>query len=104
MVAYSCQFDEEQDPDPHQTEKRDPDPHRSVNSRVMEAQDKAVEGRRRSQWGVEAQNEALEVRCRPMIADSYHLDEEQDPDPSQTGKGIRIRIRVERIEPVLTLR
>ncbi len=48
----------------------------------LQAQNGAVEGHRRSQHnrGVEAQNGALEGH-RPVVADSHHFDEEQDPDP-----------------------
>jgi hypothetical protein len=44
-----------------------------------------MEDRERNYGGVEAQNKALEglysVVCRPVVADSHHLKEEQDPDP-----------------------
>jgi hypothetical protein len=34
--------------------------------------------------GVEAQNGALEARvCRPVVADSHHLDEDRDPHLSE---------------------
>jgi hypothetical protein len=37
--------------------------------------------------GVEAQNGGLEWRvCRPVVADSDHLDKEQDPDPHRSEK------------------
>jgi hypothetical protein len=32
--------------------------------------------------------------CRPVIADSDHYDEEQDPDRNEVNSGIRIRIKV----------
>jgi hypothetical protein len=36
--------------------------------------------------GVEAQNGGLGRVCGPVVADSYHLDEEQDPDPHRREK------------------
>ncbi len=38
------------DPDPHLSEKPDPDPYLSPNSKVIEAQNRDVEGRGRSKW------------------------------------------------------
>jgi hypothetical protein len=43
------------------------------------------------QWRVvDAENGSVEAKmkglyCRPVIANSHHLDEEQDPDPHQGG-------------------
>ncbi len=39
------------DPYPHRNEKLDPDPHHSQNSGAVEAQNGAIEGHGRSQWG-----------------------------------------------------
>jgi hypothetical protein len=32
--------------------------------------------------------------CSPVVADSHHFDEKQDPDPHYLAKYIRIRIQV----------
>jgi hypothetical protein len=53
------------------------------NSEAPEAQNRAVEVGGRSQ--MEAWRPKVEAWsvCRPVVADSHHLDEEQVPDPDQ---------------------
>ncbi len=43
--------------------------------------------------GMEDQNGV----SRPVVADSHHIDEKQNPDPDQSEIGIWIRIKVMRI-------
>jgi hypothetical protein len=63
-----------------------------------------MEGRGRLQWrrgGLKLEPWRV---CRPVVADSHHLDEEQDTDSEMRSwirirnivkRGIRIRIRIE---------
>jgi hypothetical protein len=61
-------------------EKLDPDPHKSQNTGVLEAHNRAVEA-------VEAHSEGWRLKMelwmvfRPLVADSHHIDEEQNPNP-----------------------
>jgi hypothetical protein len=73
------------DSNPHQSEKLDPDSHPSLNSGTVEAPMepwKAVDARSGS---VDAQCRGVKV-CRPLVADSHHNGEDQDPDLHQNEK------------------
>jgi hypothetical protein len=56
----------------------DMDPHSSQNSKALEVQNRAVEGRVTIKvWRLKMQPWR---GYRPVVADSRHLDEEQDPE------------------------
>jgi hypothetical protein len=50
----------------------------SKTSETLEAQNRAVEGPRRSQWGLKMKPKRV---YRPVVEDCHHLDAGQDPDP-----------------------
>jgi hypothetical protein len=53
------------------------DPHYRQNSEALDAQNRGAEGRERSQWRLKTEPWRI---YRPVVADSHHLDEGQDPD------------------------
>jgi hypothetical protein len=90
----------------HKSQKQDPDPHRSLSLGTMKVQNKQWRALDAHSGGVEVQNKAVEVFRRPMVADSYHFDKEQDPDPNQTEKrdSDPHQNGADSQQPVLTLR